>query len=394
MSDLAKRAPSRHGTFLGDLKSQEYQSVVAPLNRLIEKALDGPSQASTAEKDFYEVLRKVRTDLEGQNLSAVVKDGSVKRFSISGQEVAWMLKHDQSVWLDYIAYRYRFKVYPSQRKLTEFPLHLLIEPTSACNLRCIMCFQVDTSFTKKRYMGLMPWDLFKNVADQAIENRCNAITLASRGEPTLHKQFGQMLRYLGKAKVADVKINTNATKLKEPLIHDILSAGVSEVVFSVDAATKATYERIRVRGKFDEVLRMIELFSDIRAKHYPKSTTTTRITGIKVDEEQDLNQMHAFWSKYVDEVTIKNSIPRWDSYNNEPSNITAPCTMLWERMYVWYDGTVNPCDFDYKSHLAVGDAKKSSLKQIWEGEAFGKLREDHLKKFRNAHYPCDRCPLC
>ena len=31
---------------------------------------------------------------------------------------------------------------------------------------------------------------------------------------------------------------------------------------------------------------------------------------------------------------------------------------LWTRTYVWYDGEVNPCDFDYKSNLSVGMSKR------------------------------------
>ena len=32
-----------------------------------------------------------------------------------------------------------------------------------------MCFQIDKSFTRKPYMGIMKWDLFKKVVDEADE---------------------------------------------------------------------------------------------------------------------------------------------------------------------------------------------------------------------------------
>ena len=35
-------------------------------------------------------------------------------------------------------------------------------------------------------MGVMDWDLFKKVVDEANEIGTGAITLASRGEPTMH----------------------------------------------------------------------------------------------------------------------------------------------------------------------------------------------------------------
>ena len=76
--------------------------------------------------------------------------------------------------------------------------------------------------------------------------------------------------------------------------------------------------------------------------------------------------MNEFWSKLVDEVTIKESTPRWDTYNNEKNNETQPCLQLWHRMYIWYDGTVNTCDFDYKSFLSKGNIKYNSIKEIWK----------------------------
>ena len=62
-------------------------------------------------------------------------------------------------------------------------------------------------------------------------------------------------------------------------------------------------------------------------------------------------------------------------------------------MYVWFDGLCNPCDFDYQSRLALGNAKTHSLKDIWNGEAFQTLRKDHLAGNRKEHHPCDVCTL-
>ena len=257
-----------------------------------------------------------------------------------------------------------------------------------------MCFQIDESFGASReFMGMMPWDLFTSVVDQAVEHDCHAITLASRGEPTIHREFPQMLEYLHEKGVLDTKINTNATRLTEELSHQILRAEVSTVTFSVDAADKETYERIRVGGKFDEVLANIDNFNRIRDSDYPDSATTTRISGVAVENTQNPNEMQAFWSHRVDHVAIVPMNPRWDTYNNPLFNRTKSCGYLYERMYVWWDGTCNPCDFDYKSLLAVGDAKEDSLESIWKGPKFQRIRELHDQKLRSSLNPCDRCPL-
>ena len=208
------------------------------------------------------ILNNIETDLSEASISRNIhEEGLAPKFSISDQEIEWLDRQPEDRWMDYMVYRYKFKIYPSQQKLCSFPIYLLIEPASVCNLRCVMCFQIDKTFTKKENMGLMPWDLFVKIADQAAEGGTKAVTLASRGEPTLNPRFGDMLKYLNDKGIVDLKINTNATRINETISHQILSAGVNEVVFSVDAGTKDTYESIRVGGKFDSVVSNIEEFN-------------------------------------------------------------------------------------------------------------------------------------
>ena len=387
MPDVTK---TRFLEFLGETEPATLASIVDEVAQLDTKSLEpGPSRPIG---DDLEALEGLLADLAEVDFTDSLQIGR-PRFSISPQELRWLSYHDKSVWLEYLIHRYKFKVFPAMKKEADFPPYLLIEPTSICNLRCVMCFQVDESFTRdKSFMGHMDWDLFTSLVDQAKEHRCHSVTLASRGEPMLHKQIGKMLRYLGDADILDVKINTT-TRLSESLIHDVLGSGVTTMTFSVDASDKETYERIRVLGKFDEVLNNIELFNTIRNKEYPDAVTTTRVGGVAVEGSQDPDEMERFWSQYVDLVSFNKLVPRWDSYNNEKAGLKSVCGFLYERMYVWWDGTSNPCDFDYKSPLAVGDAREQSISETWQGEKYQRLRSLHEKMQRSALNPCDRCPL-
>ena len=188
-------------------------------------------------------------------------------------------------------------------------------------------------------------------------------------------------------------MNTNATKMDDKLIHSILSANVTTIVYSVDASTKETYEKIRVKGKFEKVLENIKRFKEIRKIDYPNSVTQTRIAGVAVLETQSPTEMEKFWSQYVDYVAIRKEIPRWDSYNNEPNNIEGVCNLLYERLYIWFDGTAVPCDFDYKSYLKLGNANNSTIKEIWKGKAYQNLRKEHNNCNRKNIEPCRRCPF-
>jgi radical SAM protein with 4Fe4S-binding SPASM domain len=377
--------------FLGADKPDDLDKIHNTMLLLLDNELS--KKGDTKSDEELSILTSLRFDIK-ENLYNDFIDLDYPGFSITPHEYDWLKCHEQNLWMEYLVYRYKFKMYPIQKKLSNFPVHLLIEPTSICNLRCIMCFQIDQTFSgNKDYMGVMSWNLFQNVVDQAAEHRCHAITLASRGEPTLHKKFGEMLLYINHKGIMDIKINTNVTRLTEKLCHDILSANVATVTLSVDATTKATYEAIRIRGNFDEVLNNIKRFNNIKAKHYPENKTITRIAGVAVSNTQSSEEMMKFWSDYVDQVSIRQEIPRWDSYGNLPYNKESICKLLYERIYVWYDGTCNPCDFDYKSYLALGNANEQPLTDIWLGERYQKLREAHNSKQRSCVVPCDRCPF-
>ena len=114
---------------------------------------------------------------------------------LTPQEIHFLDSNNPRIWSEYLIFRYKMQYFPRNRIVYDFPLYLLIEPVSACNLRCIMCFQIDESFTNSNLMGMMDIKLFKNIIDQAVKGGTKAITLASRGEPTLHPKLGEMLEY-------------------------------------------------------------------------------------------------------------------------------------------------------------------------------------------------------
>jgi radical SAM protein with 4Fe4S-binding SPASM domain len=321
-------------------------------------------------------------------------DGKVNfPFNWSVQEENYLKFNSQEKWLEYLIYRYKFLVYPIRKISSKFPIYLLIEPTSICNLRCTMCFQVDPTFTKKNFMGMMSLELFKEVIDQAFEGGTKAVTIASRGEPTLHKQLGIMLKYAS-GKFIDLKLNTNGTRLTEALCHDILQSDVNELVFSIDSHEKDVYEKIRVGADFENVLENIRRFHKIRSDCYPASKITTRVSGVKFLPIQNMSKFAEFWTQICDETAYVDIENRWDTYSNKiHPELNSPCNYLWERFYVWYDGTTNPCDVDYKSALSPGNILSSSISDIWNNPHYQKLRQDHLENRRNLRNPCDRCEV-
>ena len=298
--------------------------------------------------------------------------------------------HDWEVFR-YLVYRYKYNMYPTLKIIDDYPPCVQIEIASVCNFRCVFCYQADKTFSDKNsgFMGYMDFDLFKKIIDQ-LEGNVESITLASRGEPTLHKQLGEMLNYMN-GKFLSTKINSNASILSDKLIHTILSSDIQTMVFSIDAADKDLYEKLRINGKFDKTLKNVERFVGIKEKEYPNSRLITRISGVKVNEIQNIDEMANLWSPYADIVAFMNYTPWESSYDNPENEITLPCTELWRRIFVWWDGKVNPCDYDYKSTLSKWNISNTSISKIWNSDFYKNMREKHLNEQRKEYEPCIRC---
>lgn len=293
--------------------------------------------------------------------------------------------------LRYLIYRYKFNVYPKIKKIDSYPPVIQIEPTSICNFRCIMCYQSDKSFSSKSngFMGHMSMNTFYKIIDE-VEGNVEAITFASRGEPTLNKDFSKMLKYC-EGKFLALKLNTNASMLNERLINEILSSDLQTIVFSIDEKDKEKYEKIRVNGKFEKIIKNLELFNEIRTKKYSRADKIVRISGVKINNDQNIESMKKKWGDIADIVAFTNYTPWESSYDNPINDIETPCSELWSRIFVWQDGKVNPCDYDYKSILSKWNINDQSISNIWNSEEYNYLRYTHLNSLRSKINPCNKC---
>ena len=127
-------------------------------------------------------------------------------------------------------------------------------------------------------------------------------------------------------------------------------------------------------------------------KKFKNPITEIRVSGVDYYKSTDKNKFHDFWIKISDEVTIGNAAERWDTYNNKTHpDINDPCENLWDRMYIWFDGKVNPCDADYKSYLSYGNVNEFSIKQLWISKIIKNIRNKHLTNQRSEIDPCNKC---
>lgn len=316
-----------------------------------------------------------------------------QKFCLAPNVVQEIATYDDAVLPRYLVHRYRYEVFPQQKILDEYPPYLQIEPASVCNFRCVFCFETDPTFTAKSqgYMGQMSFDLFRQIVDQAQGN-IEFVSLASRGEPLLCKDIIPMLNY-AQGKFLNLKLNTNASLLDEAKCHAILSGGVKTVVFSADAAEEPLYSKLRVNGNLATVLGNIERFQKIRQTQYSSVPVITRVSGVQFSDDQSLDSMQRVWGNLVDQVAFVQYNPWENVYSRDIASLAEPCSDLWRRMFVWWDGKVNPCDVDYKSTLSVGTFPEHTLSALWRSSGYSGLRDAHLHGRRECIGPCNRCAV-
>jgi hypothetical protein len=154
---------------------------------------------------------------------------------------------------------------PRQRPMNVAPLpqRLYVECTAACNLSCFQaCCAPETGITRTRQAGMLDFDLFCKVIDEAGPTLAR-VDFFNYGEAFLHKRAVEMCEYI-KAHYPHIYFytSTNGLAFSEDAIRRLINSGIDEVTFSIDGATPESYVRYRQRGDFARVMRNLQIAVD------------------------------------------------------------------------------------------------------------------------------------
>jgi hypothetical protein len=135
------------------------------------------------------------------------------------------------------------------------PSRLYVETTAACNISCEQaCCAPETGITRTRTAGMLDFDLFRRVVDEAAPSLAR-IDFFNYGEAFLHKRAVEMCEYI-KAHFPHIYLytSTNGLAFSEAQVRRLVQSGIDEVTFSIDGATPESYVRYRKRGNFDKAI--------------------------------------------------------------------------------------------------------------------------------------------
>jgi len=293
------------------------------------------------------------------------------------------LKHRNP--LKYAYYRYEWNNAPKYKKLRDFPVHLGIEPTNACNLNCVFCARHEAKYEK---MGFMDFELYKKIIDEGSKNKLRSVKLVRGGESLLHPRFADMIKYAREHGVVDVIFNTNSMLLTPEMSLRIIEARPDFVIFSVDAPDKQIYESQRVGSNYETVENHIKTFVNLKNKLYPK--IITRAHMVYTSETEYLVSKHLErWKKITDEISVIKAL----NYKEEACGLKFKCRTPFRRLDITWDGNVYICDPDYdpKGKLMVGNANNQSIYEIWHSDKINRIREIFYKESPELADPCKFC---
>jgi MoaA/NifB/PqqE/SkfB family radical SAM enzyme len=286
--------------------------------------------------------------------------------------------------------------------------------------------------------GDLPTELIPPIV--AISRRARETVLFGYGEPLVSSVFFQLLQ---EARSGRLSFTTNGVLMTRQTIDSIMQESqrpIYSVTFSIDGIEPSTYHAIR-RGPalvkiWDNLATLVEQKRK-KKTHWPEIWINFVAMRRNVEELPELVRQAA--EKGVSRINVFHLVV-WDPSYQEESLLNDPdltrsqfgqaavtaaavgihldlpvvilesphvqslstlprCYHPWSYTYIRKDGTVQACC--YSDNLVMGNLHEKSFAEIWNGEAYCKLRDIVNRKppvdcrrcetrFRYSHSPDDR----
>jgi MoaA/NifB/PqqE/SkfB family radical SAM enzyme len=314
------------------------------------------------------------------------------------------------------------------------PRRIVFELTNDCNLSCRVCGRNSVHF-EPRYL---PFEHFKLLTAALAPHGLEEVTLMGWGDPTMHPDFKDMLRFAHEQRVRKYFL-TNGMKLKE--LEDVLFETETEVfAVSVDGAKQETNSFLRSGSQLDYINKSLERIMNRRARENLKSpwcnycvtlmkqninefpaivqmaadvgideVKCVYLTAFRPDHLPDIlnNETKLINDVFTDAVNIarKNNIllklPHIPGFDDEAGgNEHKPCFVGWRDFYLGSDGWIRPC---MSTAQKFGEFKPRKVKgklefdfvdfmELWNSDQYHKFRKT-VNKWGDSKMPeqCKRC---
>jgi len=290
------------------------------------------------------------------------------------------------------------KAYSTHAVAGDFlPCVYVVEPTSRCNINCIMC---PNSALPDVLLGDMALDRAAEIFE-AISPTAELVMLYFMGEPLLHPSFREYLQLARKFLKGTLVLSTNATLLNDRAISAIVDAKIDLVLCCIDRWSKEAYEQVRRGAKFDTVVDNTKRLLEARGVgSFPQ--VIVKALDINHMEENERIEFSDYWSQRGG-IPLVGWLNTWAGQRSNLLKLTtltapyeaqkrSPCADLWFKMVINWRSEVVLCCHNFDSSIPLGSLRSGeSVAKTWHGEQIRQLRQEHANGRYGINALCRGC---
>ena len=261
------------------------------------------------------------------------------------------------------------------------PFIIFVDPSDVCNFQCKFCPTGDRRLMKEtpgRNHGLMDFNLYKKIINDIceFEKPIKVLRLYKDGEPLLHPQLPEMVRYAKEKGCAErIDTTTNASLLTPKKNIEIIEAGLDRINISIEGVNKKQYlEFSKYKIDFDALVKNISHLYENRKN----CEIIIKINGDTISEE-DKKRFYEIFGNIADGVYIEHIMSCWPEFDLELRGVEVNpefgiygqkikevqvCPYVFYSFSINSDGSASACFLDWARKLIIGNVKKESVKDI------------------------------
>ena len=291
------------------------------------------------------------------------------------------------------------------------PIIYNIETTNACNMKCQMCPRttmmtrkietLDTSTFDKIIEEMRPftdkeWANWQHFVENKYgidrndmsENHFflhvipKVIVLHGYGDPLLDKNMPKRVKKLSDMGFTSY-FSCNPANIDIEKNLEIFRNGLGYIKYSIESVDDFLHKEIRGRASnFSESYQKIVRLLEEKEKYDLK--TTIVITMLDLNRPSQLEEYKKLEKAFENRdvyIYLKSQDQQWyqDKYEGTSSiHWIEFCQFPWSSMTIKSNGETVMCVEDFNNEIILGDAKKESLYDIWNGSKYEKFRKDHF----------------
>lgn len=314
----------------------------------------------------------------------------------------------------------------------DYPQHIFIEITSACNLKCKICPRTSGN----TLIGYMDFELFKKIINEANQYGPRTFCLHLFGEPLLAPKFIDEIFYIKKINPKNsIVLTTNGTLLNEKIAKAMIQAPVDKIAISFIAAAKETYFQLTGVDALEKVEENVKRLVKIKCHPEPcpqlnwgsisgtrrktrgsrnefGMTVIKRMTEVRPkiivrmileehNEEHNKDEEQIFKKKWKNQGVIIEVRPAHNYGGNvDYGNLRDkkikkikrwPCYHFWLSPAIHWNGDFSICCNDYARKAVLGNVKNQTINELWNSPILQKFRQEQLKGNFNLPSICKDC---